>query len=77
MELHDLFVEPDCIGKGFGKQLWDHAVQVARSQGFRTLVLAADPNAEPFYVRQGAIRVGEKTSPVRPDRRLPVLEFVL
>jgi N-acetylglutamate synthase-like GNAT family acetyltransferase len=76
-ELHDLFVAPDCIGKGFGKQLWDHALQVARSLGFRALVLTADPNAEPFYARQGAVRLGEKTSPVRPDRRLPIMEFVL
>jgi N-acetylglutamate synthase-like GNAT family acetyltransferase len=75
IELEDLFVEPRRIGKGYGKQLWDFSVNLARELGFRTVVLTADPNAESFYVRQGAVRIGEKTSPVRPDRRLPVMEY--
>jgi GNAT superfamily N-acetyltransferase len=76
-ELHDLFVEPRHIGKGFGKELWDYAVNLARSLGFNRLVLTADPNAEPFYARQGAVRIGEKISPVRSNRSLPVMEYVL
>jgi GNAT superfamily N-acetyltransferase len=77
MELHDLFIEPGHVGKGYGKELWEYAVNLARSLGFKKLVLTADPNAEPFYARQGAVRVGESASPVRPDRRLPVMEYVL
>ena len=77
IELHDLFIEPSHIGKGYGKQLWDYSVNLARNLGFRTLVLTADPNAEPFYLRQGAIRTGEKPSSVRPDRALPLMQFHL
>lgn len=77
VELHDLFVEPRHIGRGYGKALWDYAVAVARSQGFRKLVLTADPNAEPFYARQGAVRTGEKASPVEAGRSLPVMEYSL
>lgn len=77
MELHDLFIEPGHIGKGYGKELWGYAVNLARSRGFKRLVLTADPNAEPFYMRRGAVRVGEKASPVRLDRRLPMMEYVL
>jgi N-acetylglutamate synthase-like GNAT family acetyltransferase len=77
VELHDLFIEPHSIGKGFGKELWDYAVNLAQSLGFSRLVLTADPNAEPFYLRQGAVRIGEKMSPVRSDRSLPMLEYVL
>ena len=76
VELHDLFIEPHYIRKGYGKQLWNYAVNLARSLGFSRLVLTADPNAEPFYTRQGAVRIGEKTSPVGSDRRLPVMEYV-
>jgi len=75
IELHDLFVEPRHIGKGYGKQLWDYAVNLARESGFQTLVLTSDPNAEPFYARQGAVRIGLKPSSVRPDRVLPVMEY--
>jgi GNAT superfamily N-acetyltransferase len=75
VELYDLFVEPSHIGKGYGKQLWDYAVGRARESGFRKLVLTADPNAESFYTRQGAVRTGEKPSAVRTDRMLPVMEY--
>jgi N-acetylglutamate synthase-like GNAT family acetyltransferase len=77
VELHDLFIEPRHIGKGHGKRLWDHAVNLARRLGFTRLILTADPNAEPFYARQGALRIGEKPSPVDSDRKLPVMEYIL
>jgi N-acetylglutamate synthase-like GNAT family acetyltransferase len=77
VELHDLFIEPRHIGKGYGKELWNYAVNLARTMGVSRLVLTADPNAEPFYARQGAVRIGEKPSPVGSDRRLPVMEYIL
>ena len=77
VELHDLFIEPRHIGKGYGKELWDYVVNLARSLGFSRLVLTADSHAEPFYARQGAVRIGEKASPVHSDRWLPVMEYVL
>jgi GNAT superfamily N-acetyltransferase len=77
VELHDLFIEPRHIGKGHGKKLWDYAVNLASSLGFCRLVLTADPNAEPFYAHQGALRRGEKPSPGDSDRKLPVMEYIL
>jgi N-acetylglutamate synthase-like GNAT family acetyltransferase len=77
VELHDLFIEPQHIGKGYGKQLWDYAVNLARSLGFRRLILTADPHAAPFYAHQGAVRIGEKASPVLSDRALALMEYIL
>ena len=77
VELNDLFVEPSRIGKGLGKRLWDHALELARRLGYRKVVLTADPHAEPFYMRLGAVRVGEKPSSVLPGRVLPILEYHL
>jgi GNAT superfamily N-acetyltransferase len=77
IELHDLFVEPGFIGKGYGKRLWNHAVAVARNLGFRVMILTANPNAEAFYLSQGAVRTGEKPSTVRPDRMVPLMQFLL
>ena len=64
VELHDLFVDPPQIGHGYGKSLWLHRLRVARERGFKRMIITADPNAEPFYVAQGARRIGEKPSPV-------------
>lgn len=76
IELHDLFIELRHIGKGYGKQLWDYAVNLGRELGFQALMLTADPHAAPFYERQGAIRTGEKTSS-NPERQLPTMAYRL
>jgi GNAT superfamily N-acetyltransferase len=75
IDLDNLFVEPDAIGQGFGKRLWQHAIATARQLGFTTLRIESDPNAEPFYHAMGAQRVGSVPSSVSPDRQLPVLHF--
>lgn len=72
-ELVDLFVDAPAIGTGLGRVLWDHAVATALDRGFRTLSWESDPHAEPFYLRMGAVRVGERE--VAPGRVLPLMTF--
>jgi GNAT superfamily N-acetyltransferase len=74
--LEDLFIEPKHIGRGHGKQLWDHSLRVAQKIGYNRLTLISDPYAEPFYVRQGAIRIGEIESNALAGRMLPLMEYV-
>ncbi len=76
-DLDYLFVEPDAIGGGCGKRLWQHTVATARQLGFNRLRIEADPNAEAFYLVMGAQRIGEVVSNAWPDRQLPVLRFSL
>jgi GNAT superfamily N-acetyltransferase len=52
--LDKLFVEPDWIGSGCGRRLWEHAVDTARGMGYDEMMLDADPNAAPFYRAMGA-----------------------
>lgn len=75
--LEDLWVEPEEIGRGRGADLWDVAVDLARSQGATALELDADPNAVGFYERMGARRVGETPSSIIPGRSLPRMRFEL
>lgn len=76
-QLKDLWVEPVAMGTGVGRALWTAAVEVARSLPFDELRLAADPNAEPFYVRMGARRIGLAPSEVVNGRTLPLMAFDL
>ena len=69
--LHDLWVEPEAIGRGVGRRLWDAAVDRARSGGATAMELDADPNAAGFYERMGARQVGETPSSIIPGRSLP------
>jgi GNAT superfamily N-acetyltransferase len=60
MALDKLFVEPDRMGTGCGKRLWQHAVVTAREMGATVLTLASDPNAAPFYRAMGATWLREE-----------------
>lgn len=57
--LSDLYVVPSYRGKGYGKRLVEHAVEVARSRGYSRLQwLTAQDNdkAQKLYKTMGAIK---------------------
>lgn len=72
-----LFVEPDAIGKGVGGKLFAAIVELIVREGAKRLLIEADPNAEGFYKRLGARRIGDAPSSAIPGRTLPLLEFVI
>jgi N-acetylglutamate synthase-like GNAT family acetyltransferase len=73
-ELDHLWVTPAHIGTGVGKQLFLHAMQHAARENIATVEILADPNAEGFYRKQGAHRVGEVISEIDGEPRvLPLL----
>ena len=75
--LESLFVDPEAIGTGVGKALLERALSAAEALGAEAVTLEADPNAEPFYARCGAVRTGEVPSASIPGRRLPLMRFDL
>jgi GNAT superfamily N-acetyltransferase len=75
--LEDLWLEPEAIGAGHGRRLWEHAVGVARVCGASAMELDAEPNAMGFYQRMGAVRVGVTASSVVPGRELPRMRVPL
>ena len=58
-ELEHMWIDPGQMGKGIGRALFDHAKRRAIEHGFSELELSADPNAERFYERMGAQRIGD------------------
>lgn len=78
LELEHLWVEPDRIGTGVGRALFEHALGRAASLGATALEVEADPNAEGFYLRMGARRTGENFYEIEGEKReLPVLTIIL
>lgn len=76
-ELDDLFVEPDAIGRGYGKRLFLHVVDTAKRRGWSEMMIEADPYAEPFYRAMGAVRVGDVPSGSIPGRVIPLCRLAL
>jgi GNAT superfamily N-acetyltransferase len=76
LRLEHLWVRPDRMRLGIGRALFTHAVGQARELGFHALEIESDPNAEGFYVRMGARRVGSQVAELEGERReLPVLLY--
>lgn len=75
--LHLMFVEPEHIRRGVGRELWAHVVVTARAVGLTSFTIEADPFAEDFYSKMGAVRTGFAPSAVRSGRKLPLLTFTV
>jgi GNAT superfamily N-acetyltransferase len=75
--LEDMFVNPPYIGHGCGRFLWDHMMNMARELGVREITIDADPNAEGFYLKMGAVRIGEAESTAISGRMLPLMRMSL
>lgn len=70
--LEHMWVAPSQIGSGLGSALFAHAIATLQDERSVTLRIESDPNAEGFYVKHGARRVGDV--PSTPEgRTLPVL----
>ena len=78
LHLDHLWIAPFAMGRGIGRALFEHALAQAKGLGHQTLKIEADPNAEAFYTRMGARRVGVKVTNIDGLRReLPLLLYDL
>lgn len=71
-----MFLEPDAIGHGYGRRMWEDAIARAKDAGFSELLIESDRFAEPFYLAMGATRVGATASPV-DGAPLPLLKIAI
>jgi GNAT superfamily N-acetyltransferase len=67
--LEHLWVAPGHIGTGVGKELFLHAMQNAARQNISEVEMESDPNAEGFYRKMGAHRIGETVSEIEGQTR--------
>jgi N-acetylglutamate synthase-like GNAT family acetyltransferase len=75
-ELKWFFVHPRSIGTGIGNILWNHVLKLIRELEIKEFIIKSDPNAESFYIKYGARRIGWKPSSVNAELSLPLLMYV-
>jgi GNAT superfamily N-acetyltransferase len=74
--LDNLWVLPEHMGRGIGRQLLQHALERGHVRGESILKIEADPNAQSFYEKMGARQIGEHHGEVDGQVRvLPVMEI--
>ena len=76
VDLLHMWVLPHAMGQGVGRCLFIHAVKRTKELRFLRLEIESDPNAERFYLRMGARRVGSRACEFGKQRReLPNLRY--
>lgn len=74
-QLDHLWIDPRYIGKGIGKILFNSSILEAKKMEWHQFKIAADPYAEKFYLKMGAIKIGTVQSRIKPDLFLPHMEM--
>ena len=77
-ELEHMWINPEYMGKGVGRELLAQVTNRAANLDLRELEISADPNAEGFYRHMGAVRIGEIHSEIEGQPRvLPRMKLEL
>ena len=69
-ELEHMWINPPDMANGIGRALFTQVKERARHLRIPALELSADPNAEGFYERMGAKRIGEVRADMDSQRRV-------
>ena len=70
LEIDDLFVEPEAMGRGIGRALVEDAVAAAAASGAEALEATINDNALGFYERVGFVTVGQAQTLLGPAPRM-------
>ncbi len=69
-ELEHMWIRPEQMGTGIGRALFHQIVERATQLKAAGLEISSDPNAEGFYKRMGAKRIGEVQSEIEGQPRV-------
>jgi GNAT superfamily N-acetyltransferase len=69
-ELDGLFVEPERMRGGVGRELVDDAKRIARERGARRIDVVANPQAVAFYEAVGFVAAGQADTRFGPAPRM-------
>lgn len=76
IKLDNLFILPDSIGKGHGRELMLDFLTRVKATNTKKVILESEPNSEMFYAKFGFVRVGQLETSIK-DRYLPIMELEL
>lgn len=75
-ELEHIFIDPDFIGRGLGRELCRPTCELASSFGAKEVIVRSGPHAAWFYLALGAEFSGDTASSI-PGRMIPTFRFRL
>lgn len=76
LELKHMWVDPAEIGHGIGRALMEHVIRQTADAELPNMEIESDPNAEGFYLKMGARRVGARIYKLEGQQRVLPLLFL-
>ncbi len=76
-ELDCFYIKKDLIGVGYGKNMWNACCKKAKSLTMDNFIIMSTPDAEGFYQKMGAIKIGSRPSRVRKGIVMPLLKIAV
>lgn len=73
-EVEYFYIKPSYMGKGYGKIMWEHMIDLCESLGILEVELVTSPQAKEFYIKMGASVVSEVLSQIN-SRKIPKLRY--
>ena len=73
-ELDHFWLLPKAIGKGYGNLVFEQILSECNTLAISNFYIISDADAEGFYLKKGALKVGEVYSEAQ-KRMLPKLKF--
>ncbi len=74
--LEHMFVLPEYIGQGIGKEMFMYMIDYCRQKPFKSIGILADPNAKGFYQKMSCDYIREYPSIIK-GRTTPYLSYSL
>lgn len=71
-EVEYFYIKPRYMGKGYGRIMWEHMIDLCESFGILEIELVTSPQAKEFYINMGVVVVSEVLSQVN-SRKIPKL----
>lgn len=72
-ELEYFYLKPEYIGKGYGRKLWNEAIEFCKNNKIKTFVFVAGTEVKNYYLKMGAEVI--KTLPSKLDAKRKIYAF--
>lgn len=71
------FLDTRFIGQGYGRKLWDHCIEQAKSREWEEFTFLSDPHSLAFYEHMGAVKIDERPMITTPGIMCPLMRFII
>ncbi|MBP9692620.1 MAG: GNAT family N-acetyltransferase [Alphaproteobacteria bacterium] len=71
------FLDIRFIGQGYGRKLWSHCIEQAKSREWKEFTFWADPHSLGFYEHMGAVKIDEGPMITMPGLMCPIMRFII